>query len=104
MFGADRNTRSDPHRAIITVATGKGGAIFGGLVSFVRSYCFSFADTLDALTLRFGLFAGDGSTRSSPCRAIITAAIREGGAMFDVWVVFVFKETLRYRGHCQCVV
>ena len=100
LFGGDRSTRRDPHRVIIPVATREGGAILDVLGIFVPLNCFFFADTDDSLSLRFVWFGGDRSTRRFACRAIITAVTREVGAMFDIWVVFVLKNKLRYRGDC----
>ena len=50
------------------------------------------------------MFDGDRSTRSDPYNAIITAATREGGARVDIQAVFGYKQTLRHRKHCSCVV
>ena len=62
------------------------------------------ADTVNTVSLSLCLFRGDRSTRSDPYRANLTAATREVGAKFDVWVDFRETQTLRYRRHCSCII
>ena len=50
------------------------------------------------------MFDGDRSTRSDPYNANITPATCEGGARFDIQVVFGYKQTLKHRRHFSCVV
>ena len=59
LAGGGRSTRSDPYRGSIIPATREGSARIVRLFGFIQMKCFSFPDTNDALTLRFGLFGGE---------------------------------------------